>query len=99
MGKEKCYIAGKIGDLLPEDYEEKFAVGRQEVRNLGFVPVCPTCLPHKHDKSWQSYMKEDLTAMFKCTTVYVLRNWRHSPGAKEEVRIAVLLGLNIIHQK
>lgn len=94
----KCYIAGKIGDLPKEIYTNLFDEAKKEVTRLGFEPVSPVDLPHDHDKTWSSYMKEDVKAMLDCEVVYCLRNWRHSPGAKIEIDIALNLGLQIIHQ-
>lgn len=98
MNSKKCYIAGKIGDLPVAEYTANFDAAKTEVINLGLIPVSPTDLPHNHDKTWASYMREDIIAMMDCGTVYALRNWRFSPGAIVEIELAVKLGLNIIHQ-
>lgn len=96
--KKRCYIAGKIGDAIPSVYLPKFEQAKKEVSDMGFEPVCPTDLPHAHDKTWTAYMREDIIEMLKCDAVYALRDWRHSPGAKIEIRIAIDCGLNVIHQ-
>lgn len=94
----KCYIAGKIGDLPEEEYKRNFDVAKDFVYNLGYEPVSPVDLPHEHERTWQSYMKEDLKAMMDCKAVYALKNWRSSPGATIEIDIAMKLGINIIFQ-
>lgn len=96
---KKCYIAGKIGDLPEHKYKTNFINGKNEVAELGMIPISPVDLPHDHGRTWSCYMKEDLTEMMKCSHVYALRNWRHSPGATIEVNLALQLGLTIIHQK
>jgi hypothetical protein len=96
---KKCYIAGKIGDLPKEIYEANFEKAEQEVIALGMIPVSPVKLPHNHNKSYEAYMCEDIAAMCQCHAVYALRNWRHSPGAKEEIRIATFVGKTVIHQQ
>lgn len=95
---KRIYIAGKIGDLPIEEYTKLFSEAKAEVVHLGYLPITPLDLPHTHDKSWTSYMKEDVTEMLKCDAVYCLRNWRHSPGATIEIDIALKLGLEIIQQ-
>jgi len=97
--KTKCYIAGKIGDLPEAEYKLNFERAKNEVIDLGFIPVSPVDLPHNHGKSWSDYMKEDLIEMMKCEYVYAMRNWRLSPGATIEINLALSLGINIIHQK
>lgn len=96
--KEKCYIAGKIGDLPEETYKANFEQAKMEVRSMGFDPVSPVDLPHNHGRTWSEYMREDLIAMLECKHVYALRNWRNSPGATIEINTALSVGINILHQ-
>lgn len=96
--REKCYIAGAIGSMPEAEYRPLFEAGVAEARALGFEPISPIDLPHNHDRSYGSYMKEDLTELLKCKAIYVLRNWRHSPGAKFEIETAVFCGINVIFQ-
>lgn len=99
MNKQhKCYIAGKIGGLSIAEYTQNFNIAKEEVLNMGYNPISPTDLPHNHDKTWSSYMREDVTEMLKCDAVYCLSNWRNSPGATIEINIALQIGLTIIHQ-
>jgi hypothetical protein len=95
---KKCYIAGKIGDLPEAEYKSNFEQAKKEVEAMGFIPVSPVDLPHNHGRSWNDYMREDLTEMLKCEVLYALRNWRLSPGATIEINTAISVGINIIHQ-
>lgn len=95
---KRIYIAGKIGGLPTEEFTRNFEKGRMECIGLGYFPISPTDLPHDHDRSWESYMKEDMTAMIACDAVYALNNWQDSPGAKIEVRTAVDLKIPVIFQ-
>ena len=99
MKKPLCYIAGKIGGLDEEQYTAKFNQAKQEVIQMGFTPVNPLELPHRHNRTWNDYMKEDLRELTKCDFIYVIRNWRDSNGAKVEVETAVNLGINVIFQE
>lgn len=96
--KKRCYIAGKIGSLPAAEYIANFEKGKQEVIALGYEPVSPLDLPHDHDRSWRSYMKEDLTELMKCDALYALHNWIDSPGASLEIALADRLGIRIIFQ-
>lgn len=95
---KKCYIAGKISGLPILEYTSNFKEAEAGVLNLGYYPVNPVELNHDHDKTWLSYMREDLTELLKCNAVYVLRNWSESQGAKIEVDLAKSLGLIIYFQ-
>ncbi|MFM7856596.1 MAG: DUF4406 domain-containing protein, partial [Flammeovirgaceae bacterium] len=52
-----------------------------------------------HDRTWESYMKEDLTEMMKCDAVFSIDNAHDSRGAKIEIALAIELGIKIYNQK
>jgi hypothetical protein len=95
----KCYIAGKIGDLPEEVFKTKFENAKREIIEMGLEPVSPVDFPHKHDRTWSAYMREDLTEMLKCNFVYALHDWRLSPGATIEIKTALSVGINVLHQE
>ena len=90
---KKCYIAGKITGTT--DFKERFAKAEQEVAYMGLCPVNPVTLPHEHDKSWNSYMKECISALMGCGAIYMLQGWLHSDGARLERSIADSVGMEI----
>lgn len=96
---QKCYIAGHIGKLPVEEFTANFEKAEKEVIALGMTPVSPLKLPHNHDKTWSSYMKEDLKAMLDCQYVYAQNNIRFSPGGMIEIDTAMKVGINVIHQQ
>lgn len=95
---KKCYIAGQIGGLSVDEYTDNFMRAEKEVVMMGMHPISPLDLPHDHDKSWKSYMVEDLTEMLKCDCVYAQKNIRFSPGGMIEIETAMKIGINVIHQ-
>ena len=93
---KKIYISGKITGM--ETLAEKlFSTAEQELKERGFDPVNPFKLNHEHDKSWNSYMKEDIKALCDCDVIFMLTNWRESPGATIELKIANYLGMEVMH--
>lgn len=96
--KRKIYISGKITGI-EKAATLLFKQGAEEVRVIGHVSVNPCELPRKHDKSWQSYMREAIKALCDCDGIYMLSNWRSSKGATIELKIAMALGLEIIYQQ
>lgn len=95
---KRCYISGQISGI--EDIAESiFESAEEVVSKLGYIPVNPMKIEHNHDKSWESFMREDIIKLMKCQVVYVLRNWRNSKGATIEVNLAKDLGIDIIFQK
>lgn len=93
----KVYISGKISGIeneAPKIFED----AETKLKSKGFETVNPMTLNHQHDKSWYSYMKEDVKALCDCSHIYMLSNWSESRGAKIEYLIAGYLGINIIYE-
>jgi len=90
------YIAGKITGL--HNYAERFKEGCDKVRKLGLNPINPVTLPHRHNKSWEAYMRECIIAMLNCKYIYALNNWQDSKGATIEVNLAISLNKTIIYE-
>jgi hypothetical protein len=94
---QRIYISGKISGI-EEQAVEIFANAESALINMGYEVVNPMTLNHDHDKSWHSYMKEDIKAMCDCDSIYMLHNWTDSKGAIIEHAIAIQIGLNPIYQ-
>lgn len=93
----KIYISGKISGIENEAHAI-FQRAENELKQLGFEPINPMALNHEHDKSWHSYMKEDVKALCDCNAIYMLSNWADSKGAIIEHTIAMYLGLDVIYE-
>lgn len=52
-------------------------------------------LPHDHDKTWESYMKECLIAMLSCDAVCAMPNFNLSKGATMECELALSLNMGV----
>jgi len=95
--RKRIYISGKITGLENEA-SALFAQAEKEVLAMGFTPVNPMGLDHKHDLTWQSFMRQDVKALCDCDGIYMLSNWRESNGAKIELAVANHLELDVMHQ-
>ena len=94
---EKVYISGKITGI-EEIAPMLFEHAEKYLTIMGFTPVNPMKLNHQHDKSWQSYMKEDVKALCECNAIYMLNNWTESKGAIIEHTIAMYLRMKVIYE-
>ncbi len=92
---KKVYIAGKISGIEEKAFE-LFENAEQLLIKKGFEVVNPMKLPHNHDRTWESYMKECLTEMMKCEYIHPLPNYLESRGANIEVDLAKQLGITCI---
>lgn len=96
--KEKIYISGKISGIENEA-PALFEQAENSLKEKGYDTVNPVTLNHDHDKSWQSFMREDVKAMLDCDSIYMMSNWTSSKGAKIEREIAIHLGLKVIYEE
>jgi len=95
----KIYISGRITGLVIEEATELFEKAENDLRAKGYDVVNPMTLIHNHDKSWQSYMKEDIKALCDCDAIYMLLEWGFSKGAEIEHRLALDLGMIVLYEK
>ncbi len=93
----KIYISGKISGI---EKEAEFLFGATEaaLKARGHEAVNPLKLNHQHDKSWHSYMREDVKALCDCDAIYMMQNWTDSKGAIIEHAIAIHLGIRVIYE-
>lgn len=96
--KTKIYISGKISGLGEVHVQALFGYAETQLINKGYDVVNPINLRHDHDRSWLSYMREDIKALMNCDAIYMLTNWKDSKGAKIEHDLAQSLGLQILYQ-
>jgi hypothetical protein len=94
----KIYISGKITGLNEHDAFAKFARAEQDLSMFAHDPVNPMKLPHDHDKTWHSYMKEDIRHLCDCEAILMLNNWADSKGAIIENSLAIMLGIKVYFQ-
>lgn len=93
----KVYISGKIGSLDINVVRLKFDVAKECVKLANHTPISPLDIDHNHDRTWASYMIEDLKALRECDAILMLPCWKDSPGAKIEHDFAVGSGKAIIY--
>lgn len=90
----RIYVAGPVTGL-PNENRPAFTAAELQLRGLAFAVVNPLTLPHRHDKTWASYMRECIPAMLTCESVALLPGWQLSRGAIAERDIALMLGMDV----
>jgi hypothetical protein len=48
--------------------------------------------------TWTDYLKTDLQQLLRCDSIYMLRGWRKSKGARLEYYVAKALGYTILFE-
>ncbi len=86
----RIYVSGKITGLEKEDYLSHFEKAETHLKRLGYSVINPakvnSMLPD--DTEYEEYMRMCETEMSLCEAIYMLDNWRDSPGANRELQYA-----------
>lgn len=94
--RQKIYLSGKISGLPICEAIKNFESAENQLKELATI-VNPMRLRHDHDKTWESYMKEDIKALMDCDAIAMLPNYNESKGALIELNLAKSLGFEIIY--
>jgi len=95
----KIYISGPITGL-PELNKPAFDREESRLRSMGLSVFNPqTIAPPKEKLTgrdlWRHYMRECVKMIPECDRILMLPGWENSDGAKEERRIAKMLGIPV----
>lgn len=94
------YISGKITGLQYSEACALFELATMELRDAGFTGqiVNPLKLGIPEVVEWHEAMDVCMRALGKCTTIYMLSNWKYSRGAKLELEFAVINQMEVFYQ-
>lgn len=92
------YISGGITGV--DNYLEKFEKAEEYLSNMGYTVVNPAkvmdYLPK--DTPYNMYMDVSLAMLKNCNSIYMLKGWGDSKGAKLERRYATTYGLDVLYE-
>ncbi len=96
----KIYIAGKISGLDEDVAARSFEAAAAFLVKAGHEPLNPMELVEKVEgREWAEYMLEDMAIILTMAEgVYMLANWRDSPGARIEHAVAVEMKMPIFYE-
>ena len=94
---KRIYIAGKITGLIREEFLENFSRAEVEIRASGNIPINPSRL-YVYGLSYEDYIKIDRILLRSCDEIYMLRNWKDSPGARDELKWAQNVGMKVWYE-
>lgn len=92
----KVYVAGKVSGLPASEVIAKFDDATLSLMKLGHNVVNPTRLVEV-DAHWSYAMRICLRALVECTHIYLLPDWKDSPGARLEVEVARKLEVEFLN--
>ena len=89
------FISGAITGI--DGYRNIFAAAEQWLREQDCTVLNPAVLPPS-GMAWEAYLRITKAMVREADVVYVLQNWEHSRGVKEELALAESLGKEIIYE-
>lgn len=92
--EKTVYISGAITD--EPRYQTIFRRAKQRLKTMGYRVFNPTALPQGLE--YQSYLKIGKAIIEEVDTIYMLRGWERSEGAKVEYNHALEWGKEIIFE-
>jgi hypothetical protein len=106
----KIYIAGPMRGK-PFFNFPAFDAAKADLESKGFEVISPADLDRatgfdpydwtniESDFSLMDAIDRDVAALKKCDTIYMLRGWESSKGAKAEKAVAEWIGLGVLYQE
>lgn len=95
----RIYISGRM--RTDPNHREKFAAVATKLRALGYSVISPVEIDDIYGvpiDGLRGYYRRDAEALCQCDTVYMMKDWEKSKGAKMELASAEFLELGIIYE-
>ena len=89
------FISGAITGI--DGYRKIFASAEQWLLEQDCTVLNPAVLPPS-GMEWEAYLRITKAMLREADVVYVLPNWEHSRGVKEELDLAARLGKEVIYE-
>lgn len=91
------YVSGRITGLDMRDVSTAFEYACGFLRSEGLRPLTPLDIVPK-GLTWKEYMQIDLRALRLCDSIYMMKGWRNSRGARIEHWFAKRIGMKVYYQ-
>ena len=89
------FISGAITGVV--GYRKIFAAAEQWLLEQDCTVLKPPVLPPS-GLEWEAYLRITKAMVRGADVIYVLQNWEHSQGVREEIALAARLGKEIIYE-
>lgn len=101
--QKTIYISGKITGT--DDYKDRFLKAEQKLRSRGFNVLNPVKAGKWLERylapevpTWIQYMKLAIKSMMSADSVYMMKGYKESKGARLELFLAKILQYEIIYE-
>ena len=96
---KRVYISGPITGR-PDGNQYAFYTAAVRLLKDGNIPVNPhdVCYLLPPGSTWAEYMRKNIPALCTCDSVFMLRGWWRSRGARVEWALAKVLGMRVKYE-
>lgn len=95
MDKKTIYVSGKITGNA--NYKSDFEKTVNKLKQIGWEKIIsPTCLPDNLE--YEQYMEICFAMINVSDTVYCMKNWKESKGARREEIYAIAKGKVVLYE-
>lgn len=113
MSRKKIYISGKMGvSTITNAIWEKFDVAESLLHDKGWIVVNPADQKYQlwlnryltnsrakgEKEKYVAALFYDMRRLSRCDAIYMLKDWKDSPGATAEHYFAKAIGLKILYE-
>jgi len=96
---KRVYISGAIAHYDLDERRAAFGRAAAFLRGQGYDVFNPFENGLSQDEDWRKHMRVDIRALVDCDTIYMLRGWEMSKGAKLELDVASSCGIPVWFQR
>lgn len=93
----RIYISGGITNV--SNFKELFSEAEKYLLSQGHEVINPCMVKLPESCTWSDYMSVDLKLLELCDTIYMLKDYEKSKGARIEYGFALENNLNIMYQE
>ena len=97
------YISGAISGRDKKEYQKHFESAEDYLERWGYSPINPASdeFAEAHffeHKDYKAIMRVDINVLAGCDSIYMLKGWEHSMGARAEHAFAAACGMTILYE-
>lgn len=96
----KIFISGPVTGT--DDYRERFSLSESYLNRIGHkntINPVEFCWSLPENTTWEQYLLMGFALLSQCDTIYMMRGWQDSKGARAERDKAIEEGKNIIYEE
>lgn len=95
---KRVYISGAIAHHDLGERKLVFMNAAILLAHRGYEPVNPFNNGIPDEADWREHMRADLAMLLECDSIYMLKGWELSKGAKLELDVASSCGIEVLFE-